>query len=500
MFRTRAGILAFVMAIVPTVASQSVPKELLSRPARLELDKPTTEAKAGSTVTYTVILKDARDQAVATSRDLRLEIQTPSGQKTVVLPAGKSSVTFTWNAVNPGVGHMTVRSGKLRPAAGLVLVAPSRTAQLLTTHPQLMMKDQPQIAHLPAAHHPLGPAVAAGTHVATIPSGQPAPQPAAPVTAPAPPAPGHATKIQLYVEPLPIYGNAVDHVWKANVSVAALGNQNSLAPVSTDVPIHFNASSGHFSTPDIVLPAGHLSNFGNPVLLTADRSGTGTVEAVSSLGTSGPIQVEYLQPPPTQLRLSLGTPVLKGTGSSTASVQVCLLDESSAVTFSGHDVEVTLTAPGQLTSPTLTIPHDSSCSSLATWTAGAGTADIRAEAGGLQPDAKSITFPSFPWYFVWLAAIGGVVGALVFSSGELFSARWWSHTWRSLVLGAVLGAIFYLFTRFGAIALPKDSPVNLQNIPVVSGIGSLLLGFLGGLYGQKLWKPGQSKPKPAATP
>jgi hypothetical protein len=499
MFRAHAGILAFVMVVVPLVASQSVPRELLSRPARLELDKPTVEAKAGSTVTYTVILKDARDRAAAASSDLTLEIQTPTGQKTVVLPAGKSSVTFTWKAVNSGVGHMTVRSGKLRPAAGLVLVAPSPTAELLITHPPEMASDQPQIAHLPAVHHPLDAPVAIGTHAATAPSGQPAPQPAAPVTAPAPPAPGQATKIQLYVEPLPIYGNAVDHEWKANVSVAALGSHDSLAPVSTDVPIHFNASSGHFSTPDIVLPAGHFSNFGNPVLLTADRSGTGTVEAVSSLGTSGPIQVEYLQPPPTQLRLSLGTPVLKGTGSSAASVQVCLLDESGAVTFTGHDIEVTLTAPGQLTQPAVTIHHDSSCSALVTWTGAAGPANIRAEASGLQADTENITFPSFPWYFVWLAAVGGVVGALVSSSGALFSARWWSHTWRSLVLGAVLGAIFYLFARFGAIALPEDSPVNLQNIPVVSGIGSLLLGFLGGLYGQKLWKAGQSKPKPTTT-
>ncbi len=57
-----AGIVIFVLVFIPTVVSQSVPRELLSTPARLELDKPTTEVKAGSTVTYTVTLKNAGDQ------------------------------------------------------------------------------------------------------------------------------------------------------------------------------------------------------------------------------------------------------------------------------------------------------------------------------------------------------------------------------------------------------------------------------------------------------
>jgi len=483
-----AGILIFVLVVIPTVASQSVPRELLSTPTRLELDKPTTEVKAGSTVTYTVTLKNAGDQAVAALSNLQLEIETPSGQKTVLLPAGQSSANFTWQAVNPGVMRMTVRSGKLRPANGLVLVAPSPTAGLviapnLPQHGGAVAKG----ANVPQADHHLGRGAAIGARAIGEPAapagGQPKATPSSPL-----PAAGQARKIQLYVEPTPVYGNAADHIWKANVSVAALGDQNALAPVSADVPIHFNASSGRLSAPDIVLYAGQFSNFEKPVLLTADRAGNGIVDAVSSLGPAGPVEVEYLQPFPTQLRLSLGTPVLTGTGSSTASVQACLLDESGAVTASDQDIQVTLTAPGQLASSVLTIHHDSYCSDLIVWTSRSGPASIRAEAAGLKSDNKSITFPSFPWYFVILAAVGGLLGALVFSSGDLFSARWWSSTWRGLVLGAVLGAVFYLFARFGAIALPKDSPIIIQNIPVVSGIGSLLLGFLGGLYGRKLWK------------
>lgn len=499
-----ARILVLVLAVVPTVASQSIPRELLSTPSRLELDKPTTEVKAGSTVTYTVTLKDASDRPVAASSNLQLEIDTPSGQRTAVLPAGQSSANFTWQAVKSGVVRMTVRSGNLHPASGLVLVAPSPTAGLVIA--PNVPQDAGAAANFanppPTSHHP-GKSAAIGSRaagsVAASASAQPAPQPAAPAPVPQP-ASGRARKIQLYVEPLPVYGNAVDHIWKATVSVAALGDGNSLEPVSTDVPIHFNASSGHLSPTDIVLSAGQFSNFAKPVQLSADRSGKGIVDAVSSLGPAGPVEVVYLQPPPRQLRLSLGTPALTGTGSSTATVQVCLLDDSQAVTSSDQDIQVTLTAPGQLASSALTIYHGSSCSNPIVWTSGSGPASIRAEALDLKSGLESITFPSFPWYFVWLAAVGGLVGALISRSGDLFSARWWSHTWRGLVLGAMLGAFFYLFARFGAIALPKDSLINIQNIPVVSGVGSLLLGFLGGLYGRKLWRIDEDKPEAPPSP
>lgn len=494
-----ASVFVLLLAIVPTVVSQSVPKELLSTPIRLELDKATKEVKAGTTVNYTVTLKNSRDQAVAASSNMPLQIETPSGPKNIVIPAGQSSATFTWQAVNAGVGRMVVHSGKLHPASGLVLVAPAL---------------RPTTVMMPVPHPGGGAGAGAGRGAERPPvfdhrrlggiggraagaGGQPVPPPP-PAATPTPlPASALAKKIQLYVEPLPVYGNPVDHIWKANVSVAALGEQDSLVPVPSNVPVHFNASSGRLSSADIVLSAGQFSNFENPVVLTADRFGKGAVNAVSSLGSAGPVEIEFLQPPPTQLRLSLGSPVLAGTGSSTATVQACLLDESEAVTSSSQDVQVTLTAaPGQLQSSILTIHSGSSCSDSIVWTSASGAASIRAEAGGLKFDSKNITFPSFPWYFIALAAFGGLFGAIISRPKHLFSVSWWSHTWRSLVLGAVLGAIFYLFARFGAIALPKDSPISIQNIPVVSGIGALLLGFLGGLYGRKLWGIDDDKPKP----
>ncbi len=471
-------IFALLLAVAPTIASQSIPAELLSTPSRLVLDKPTTEVRAGTTLAYTVTLKNAKEQPVAASNNLQLTIETPTGLQSVVLPAGQSSATFTWQAANSGVMHMTVRSGKLLPASGLVLVTPSNTQRLHPTSRQTSPATTPTIPSV-------GPG--AGTPGGGVP--EPTPMPLAASILALPPSFGQARKIRLYVEPLPVYGNPVDHVWKANVSVAALGGaQDSLTPVSTDVNVHFQANLGQLSQQDIVLSSGQFGNFNNPVLLTSKRSGKDNVGAISSLGPAEPVPVEYLQPPAANLRLSVSDAVLTGSGSSSANVQVCLLDESESITSADQDVHVTLTATGRLASPALTIPQESSCSTMIVWTSGAGPGTIRAESAGLKPDSKSIAFPSFPWYFVWLAAAGGLLGALISQRGNLFSARWWSHTWRGLVLGAVLGSVFYLFARFGAITLPKDSPINIQNIPVVSGVGSLLLGFLGGLYGRKLWK------------
>ncbi len=224
---------------------------------------------------------------------------------------GQSSTSFSWQALKSGVVHMTVRSGKLHPATGLVLIAPGPTAQLLSLpfseHAIAEMAHSvPQTSHTfalgslaasqpahtpPAAEHhiPLGVMVgkqAAGAAAQSAPSlSAAAPsQPAAPVPAALP---GQAKKIQIYIQPLPVYGNAVDRIWKANVSVAAEGQNDELMAVSEDVPVHFIASFGQLSASDITLSPGQFSNFEKPITLTANRSGQGSVNAISSLGSTG---------------------------------------------------------------------------------------------------------------------------------------------------------------------------------------------------------------------
>jgi hypothetical protein len=221
------------------------------------------------------------------------------------------------------------------------------------------------------------------------------------------------------------------------------------------------------------------------------------VQAISSLGTAGPIEVNYVQPAPAKLRVVLGTPQLQGSGSSSVSVQVCLADEAGAPTVADDDLQITLDAAGQFSKSPLSIPHGLICSEQVTWTAqksGATSITARAE-GGIQGE-NSVVFPSFPWYLVWLAALGGILGAVILHTDGLFSEQWWAHTWRSLVVGGVLGAIIYLLTRYGALLLPSSIPVSIQNIPAVSGTGSFVLGFVGGIFGRKILKIDDSESAP----
>jgi len=498
-----AGIFCLLAALVLEASSQSVPKDLLSVPARLELDKPTMEVKAGTTVSYTVSLRDAADQPIAANKDLVLDVNTPSGQQSVVLPKGKSSVNFSWQATTAGVAQTTVRSEKLHPASGLVLVAPKPISELMLMPIRPAVAEAGHFAGRPAAASPGAapgnapplaverqakrPLLAERAAIAGLAGNAPAA---------APPVP-QATKLQMFVTPLPVYGSAVAHTWMAAISLAAVGEGNGFVPVTTPVAVHFTSGFGQVSPADITLEPGQISTFDKPVVLTASRAGKDAVQAISSFGTLGPVEVDYLLPPATQLRISLGTAQVLASGSSSVTVQVCILDDSGVLTVSAEAVNIVLSAAGQFSKQMVPIAANSSCSEMVTWTAAKpGPATVFAESTGLPKTSANIVFPAFPWYLVWLAALGGLVGALIANTDDLLSARWWGHTWRSLMVGAILGVIVYLLARFGALVLPKNIPITIQNIPVVSGAGSFVLGFIGGVYGRRLLKVGDDQQAP----
>jgi hypothetical protein len=498
-----AGIVSLLITVSSAVLAQSVPHELLSAPVRLELDHASLQAQPGTTLNYTVTLKNAANQPVAATSDVVLQVETPTSSKAIVIPKGQSSTTFTWQANEPGIGRMQVRSGKLHPATGLVLVAPKPAAQAMVPH--AMIEHAPvnapdHVAVVPptppaAGHHiPLGAIVAAhpGLGAHAQPDASPAPVP--------PPALPQATKLKLFVTPLSVLGNALDHTWKAQVMVAANGDHDETMPVATAVQVHLTSNFGQFSPADFVLQPGEFSNFSDPATLTATRAGKDSVAAMSSLGTAGPIEVDYVQPAPAKLQILLGTPQLQGSGSSSVSVLVCLADEAGAPTVSGDDLQVTLDSSGQFSKSSLTIPRGSICGEQVTWTSQqSGKVTVTARAQGDLHGENSATFSSFPWYLVWLAALGGIVGALVLHTDGLFSEQWWAHTWRGLVVGAILGAVIYLLARYGALLMPSSIPITIQNIPAVSGTGSFVLGFVGGIFGRKILKIDDSDSAPPSS-
>lgn len=492
-----AGFLSLLVVVSSTMLGQSLPSELLSSAVRLELDHPSVQVQPGTTINYTVTLKNAANRAVAAASDLLLQVETPTGLKSVTIPKGQSSASFSWQANTPGVGKMQVRCGKLHPASGLVLVVPAGQGRVPVAAMERVPANTPDRVAMapprPAAENrrvPLGAVIA----VAPAP-GAPAPPP------PPPPAAPQATKLKIFVNPQSVFGNALDHTWKATVMVAANGDHDETLPVGNAIQVHLTSNFGQFSAADFVLKPGEVSNFSDPAILTATRSGKDSVQAISSLGTAGPVEVDYVQPAPAKLQILMGTPQLEGSGSSNVSVVVCLADEAGAPTVSSDDLQVTLEATGQFSKSSLTIPHGSVCGEQVTWTSQqSGKAILTAMAQGDIHGENSATFPSFPWYLVWLAALGGIVGALILYTDALFSERWWAHTWRSLVVGAILGAVIYLLARYGALLMPASVPIAIQNIPAVSGTGSFVLGFVGGIFGRKILKVGDSESGPPPGP
>lgn len=502
----------FAFLIVASVVSfaQQLPKDVLSFPVKLEMDKATVEVEKGVPFTYTVILKNTQDQIVPAPRDLSLEIKLPHETRTATIAKGQSSTSFQWAAQKVGLANIKVRSGNMRAASCLVVISPIRTAAGAPA--PLPSPLKPEAAPAPAERanavrgRDRSPLHGASERAASQPNlAASAPPPASPAAVPetSSSAPGpQPSKIQIFVQPEPVFGNAVAHTWTATVAVAAQDANDQLVPVSADVAVHFTSNLAQITPADIVIAKGQASTFNSPVTLVASRSGKGRLQAISTLGAAS-AEVEFQAPVPSRLGLIVDRPQLSATGSSTAGVRVCLQDEAGNLTaYPDRDTQVTLSATtGQLDKAMLSVAHGVFCSDQINWLSRkSGSATLTAQSSGeLQNDTEQVTFPSFPWYLVFLSAAGGLVGAFITTSGGLLTPHWWAHVWRNLVLGTILGTLFYLFAGFGAIVLPKEVPIQLQNIPTVTGIGALLLGVVGGLYGRKIWKVEEGKDTEAAA-
>ncbi len=480
------ALVVFCSLIVPVFA-QSIPQAVLSSPVRLEMDRSTVEVAKGVTVNYTVTLKNGRDRAVAAPAEMNLEIETPSGKRNIIIPRGQSSVSFQWTAAREGMARIVVHSGNLHPASCLVVVTPARLSAVMREMPVPVRASPPESVNpnvrfrKRAGHRP-------GAEIAAEP--QPAPPPPPPAAA-TQPQPARPMTIRIFVEPDPILGNAAAQTWTASVAVAAQDDQQQLVPVPTDVTVHFTSNMGQLKPTDVVIPHGQTSTFNSPVTLVAGRSGKDHLEAISSIGTVAE-DVEYQAPIPSQLWLDVGSADFSANGGSTAVVHVCMQDDAGNLTaYPDRDTQITLSPDsGQLEKTLITITRGNYCSDQINWTShGSGLAHLTARSSGeLKAATAQTTFPSFPWYLVLLAAAGGLVGAFVKTSGQLFSKKWLAHLWRNLVVGGVVGVIVYLLAYFGALVLPKEIPIKLQNIPAVTGLGALVLGVIGGLYGRKLLK------------
>ena len=305
------------------------------------------------------------------------------------------------------------------------------------------------------------------------------------------PAPTSATardeRIRLSIDVLPDHVHPTNAVWLAKVLVSAVDANRQPVPVRTATSVQLSTDAGTVSPATITIEPGH-ARATEQVQLTANKPGAGTVWAWTDDGDLYRAAVEYHNPVAVQLAVkALPTRTLND-GRTAINVTVFLQDEGGGYVNGAEDVQVKLTSSiGTLKPSTLSVAKGQFVGEAMLTSATAGVAEITASGAGLRSGTTTVEFV-FPYLLVACAALGGLIGALVRSSGESYKGAWWWHLAQSLLIGAVLGLLFYLLAVFGIIASIPKIPLPLEQLPTSNELVALVIGFFGG-YWARAWIP-----------
>lgn len=233
------------------------------------------------------------------------------------------------------------------------------------------------------------------------------------------------------------------------------------------------------------------------VTVTADRSGTDLIAALSSLG-SVERQVRFNAPIPAKIRVEANPPDVVNDGRSAVHVTVMLLDGDNHPTQTAdRDLCTTLmTSLGDLQDRRVCISKGDFFKETTLTSARHGVAQIVASGVALADGRATARF-LFPWLMVALATFGGVLGGFV-RSGK----TWEKDLVRNLVVAATVGVVFYVLALFGAIAAVRKLPVEVGKIAAINELGAFVLGFVGTYYqplGLRTHQARRPRPRPPAA-
>ena len=461
-------------ALLAGGAAPAVAAQAASIPLSLSVTASPSEVTSGGSVTVEVHLKNYRGDTVAASESLIVTVHSEL--------SGDASVPFK---IGQSVAQIEVRFHR------------SGVGTLVATAPNITSGSAPVVVHAEeSAKSTAVPSAAARARAeASPPSTAPAPSrtaPAAPDAAP--------QRILLAVDVLPDHVHPLNASWKTNVLVTAVNESRQPIAVPVVTAIYLATDAGIVMPATATIQVGHARST-EQIQLISNRAGTGTLWAWTDSGELGRAAVEYHNPVPELLAVkALPTRTLND-GRAAIHVTVFLQDETSRTARAEEDMKVQLTSSvGSPTPSTLSIAKGQFVGEAILTSATAGVAEITATAPGLKSGVASVEFV-FPYFLVLVAALGGVVGALVRSSGVSFTGKWWWHLLGSLGIGSVLGLLFYLLAAFGIVAsIPKLS-IPFGQLPTTNEFAALVLGFFGGYYARAwLPNPGDVPPADAAAP
>jgi hypothetical protein len=432
-----------------------------SIPFSLGVTASPSEVTAGGTATFEVRLKNYRGDTVPAQEDATVTLRSALSSDTSVLFKAGQSVAQT---------HITFqRSGM----ANLVAMAPRMNSG---TTAIVVKADAASKAALAAS------ADAAERSAAAL---------SIPLAAGAT---GTRPRIMLAVDVLPNHVHPLNASWQAKVLVTAINENGQPVAVRADTPIELAIDIGLVSPWEVKIEAGHART-GQPIQLTSDKPGTGTLWAWTDNGEVGTASVEYHDPVPTQLAVKGVPSHTLNDGRTAAKITVFLQDETSDTVKAEEDVQVKLISSVGTPNPSMvSIPKGQFVGEAMLTSATAGVAQITATTPGLKSGVASVEFV-FPYLLVLLAAGGGLAGALVRSSGDKFTGAWRWCLVESLAIGSVLGLLFYLLALLGVVASIPKLTIPLGQLPTSNEFAALVLGFFGGYYA-RVWIP---RPAFAAT-
>jgi len=456
--------------------------DLSQIPASLSLDEAYAKGEVNQTLSVTVSLRNARGATVGAVKDEKIQLHYGGQVIEGLISAGASSTTFQITPRSAGIAKIEASGANLAGASGMILAIDK-------SHRSIERVSVP----------PPPPPQPAGSNAGfkTARKGLPRVMAPAPVAASSPVVASASPQLKIFVTPDNIAPDPESGLWRAQVALALMGPNDELISSDRDLQLELMTEQGQINPPQVTIKKDESSTFGTPVILTSKSAGMDVVSALSSLPRVEQT-VTYLTPKPSQLRLEATPASVINDGRSPIRIVILLEDANRNMVRSPAATQITLTSTrGNIAPLTVTIPSGEFSAEASLTSQQNGVASVTAEASGLHSGQVSAAF-LFPWMLVAMGAVGGILGASVHSPKSLFSPQWW----KVLALGVICGVVLSVAALVGAIgALPKlGLPVQISQIPSANELGALLLGFIGGFYGKKLWSRGDSdKPDQAAA-
>jgi hypothetical protein len=434
--------------------------QAVSIPFTLGVSASPSELASGATTRVRVQVKNYRGDAEAVPEDLVYTLNSPiSGDNSVRVKAGESAALAEVTFVQPGVA---------------TLVA-SATGLVSGTTPVVVL-GAPQVASLPAAvigAHPR-PALRGDASDVAPP--------------PAPPAP----KLNLALAVVPEHVHPANASWRAIVLVTAVDANEQPIGVSADTPIHLATDVGEVMPTAATIARGHARTT-EAIQVTSTKPGHATVWAWDDSGAFTRATFNDDDATPAQLSVKAVPARTLNDGRTAIHVSVFLQDDTATATKAAVDTAIKLTSSiGTVTPSVVSIAKGQFVGEATLTSATAGGAEITATAAGMRPGTASVAFV-FPTMLVIVAGLGGLIGSLVRSTDLSFTGAWWHHLGGSVVIGAVLGLLFYLLAMFGIIASIPKLAIPLGQLPTTNELAALVLGFFGGYYA-RAWLPNPAEP------